>query len=68
MSGQGHSLDDDFEHFLAYTGYGLLYEGQPAVLAHLRKAYEDGNQRGAGAAEEAPDQTVIDQMLKDELP
>lgn len=46
ISGRHHSIEDDFENFLAHTGYGALYEGQHGVLAHLRMAHEHSNPPG----------------------
>lgn len=31
--------EDNFQHFLSYTGY---WEQSPEVIAMLRRAYEDG--------------------------
>lgn len=40
-----HTLQDDFDHFIAYSGYWDLPEEEKA---RLYKAYEHGNDRGEG--------------------
>lgn len=35
----GHTEDENFEHFLAYTGF---HDEKPEVIEKLRKAYSDG--------------------------